>query len=312
MTSLPLVSVIIPTYNCSAYIRQTIDSVLAQTYSNIELLVIDDGSTDNTINIIQEYGYRLQLICKDNAGVSSARNLGIEKASGQYVCFLDHDDYWYPGKISQQVEAFVNCPEVGIVYSCFKCWLPDEQGNFSSPDSMDVVPISSEIEPDFSGWIYHLLLLDCWVLTSTAMINTDVFQSCGIFDESLPYSEDWELWLRVARKYQFIKLRGTTTLYRQHHQQGNRLVRPVDYRTKLLINAKRRWGLCSSDGRCLPIQQFNRQLAKYHADYGLHQLKAGSKKESFISLAKAWVLFPLNIKYLAYILAGCIGWRPTY
>lgn len=309
---LPLVTVIIPSYNCEAYISETIECVLAQTYPNIELIVIDDGSTDNTKNVIRSYGEKLTLISKENTGVCAARNLGIQKASGEYICLLDHDDYWFPDKISQQLELFKNHPETGVVYSHFACWSPDRDGNFSDQSCVDIVPISNDIDYAFSGWIYHLLLLDCWVLTSTAMIRANVFEKCGLFDEQLPYSEDWDLWLRISRNYQFIKLKCTTTLYRQHPQQGNRKVRSIDYRTKLLESTKKKWGLCSPDGACISKQKFNRQLAKYHADYGLHLLMANYKKQSMVSFLKAWVKFPIKLKYLAYIAACCVGWKPSW
>lgn len=309
---LPLVTVIIPSYNCEAYISDTIDCVLAQSYSNIELIIVDDGSTDNTQNIIHGYGDKLTLICKENAGVCAARNLGIQKASGEYICLLDHDDYWFTNKIAQQLELFKTHPDTGVVYSHFACWSPDKVGAFPAQDSVDVIPISNEIDHTFSGWIYHLLLLDCWVLTSTAMIHADVFKTCGFFDENLPYSEDWDLWLRISRNYPFTKLKGTTTLYRQHPQQGNKKVRPIDYRTQLLINSKNKWGLCSPDGRCLSKWEFSRQLAEYHAGYGLYQLIAGYKKQALLSLFKAWLQFPIKFKYIAYILACILGWKPNW
>jgi glycosyltransferase involved in cell wall biosynthesis len=308
----PLVSVIIPSYNCESYIKETIESVLSQDYKNIELIVIDDGSTDATTHIVKSFGNMVKIICTTNGGVCRARNIGLKHASGQYICFLDHDDYWLPDKITQQIKTFEEYPDTGIVYSRFLRWTPDSQGHFENPIYTNNILLSTEIDSEYSGWIYHLLLLDCWVLTSTAMIKSEVLASCGAFDETLPYSEDWDLWLRISRKYQFIKLTSVTTLYRQHPQQGNRQVRPIDYRTTLLKNAKIKWGLCSPDGICLNSKQFQHQLAEYHMDYAIHQLKSGQKNKSIESLMEAWLSNPFRIKYIAYILFIVFGWRPSW
>ncbi len=150
------------------------------------------------------------------------------------------------------------------------------------------------------------------MLTSTAMFRAEVFAKCGTFDESLPFSEDWDLWLRISQQYPFIKLRRPTTLYRQHPQQGNRLIREIDYRTMLLIKSARKWGLCSRDGRCLPQLEFNRTIAKHHAAFALNHLKVSHKKIAIRSFLKAWIANPLHLKYLAYILAALIGWKPSW
>jgi glycosyltransferase involved in cell wall biosynthesis len=284
---------------------------LAQDYPSIELLVVDDGSTDRTVDIVRSYGQRIKLIVQKNSGVCAARNRGIQESTGQYICFIDHDDYWYPNKISTQVKSFTEHPETGVVYSDFTLWHPDSSGTFPHPDSIKTA-ITNDIDEKFSGWIYHLLLLDCWVLTSTAMFCSEVFQKCGVFDETLPYSEDWELFLRLSREFRFLKLNQSTTLYRQHRQQGNRKVRNIDYRTNLLINSTRKWGLCSQNGLCLSKMIFIRQLGEYHSSFGLNHLLAGNKNIAIRSLIKAWITYPLKIKYLAYVLAGLIGWKPNW
>jgi glycosyltransferase involved in cell wall biosynthesis len=309
----PVVSVIIPSYNCERYIAETIDSVLAQDYPAIELLIVDDGSTDSTRAIVRSYDAKVRLITQDNAGVCVARNRGIQEAKGQFICLMDHDDYWCPGKISRQIRAFEEYPDTGIVYSEFIVWNPDPEGIFPAPACINKTLAENDgIDNELSGWIYHQLLLDCWVLTSTAMLRSEVFSQCGVFDEKLPYSEDWELWLRLSRNYRFVKIKKPTTLYRQHPNQGNKKVRPIDYRTQLLENSVQKWGLASQDGRHLTTSQFNRQLAEYHAAFGLHHLMAGNKKIATQSLFKAWTCFPSRLKYIAYIAFGLLGWKPNW
>src|SRR5687768_3824605 len=167
MASKPVVSVIIPTYNCEAYIAETVDSVLGQTFGNLEIIVIDDGSTDRTREIVASYGPLVRLITQANSGVCAARNRGIREAAGRYLCLMDHDDYWFADKLALQVQEMERQPQVGLVYSTFVFWYPDAEGRFPDPGSYRTVPEPSGVDEAFSGWIYHLLLLDCWVLTSS-------------------------------------------------------------------------------------------------------------------------------------------------
>lgn len=311
--SQPIVSIIIASYNCAAYIAETISSVLAQSLKDIEIIVVDDGSSDETRQIVSSFGPPVRLLTQSNAGVCVARNRGIREARGQFICLMDHDDYWFPDKLAHQVRMLQDHSETGVVYSAFTLWYRDEQRNqFPDPASLNLDIDPGEVDPDYSGWIYHQFLLDCWMLTSTAMFRPEVFTTCGLFDETLPYSEDWDLWLRISQQYPFIKLRRPTTLYRQHPQQGNRLAREIDYRTRLLKNAVKKWGLCSQDGRCVTRHAFNKQLAIYHSSFALGHLRAGHKKLAVTAFLKSWATYPRNIKTLAYIPAAFLGWKPGW
>lgn len=309
----PIVSIIIASYNCAAYIAETIGSVLAQSLKDVEIIVVDDGSSDDTPRIVSAFGAPVRLLTQPNSGVCVARNRGIREARGRYICLMDHDDYWFPDKLENQVRMLEYHPEAGVVYSAFTLWYRDEKHNrFPDPATLNEAIDPSEIDPEYSGWIYHQFLIDCWMLTSTAMFRPEVFTNCGMFDESLPYSEDWDLWLRISQKYPFIKLRRSTTLYRQHPHQGNRLARGIDYRTRLLKTAVKKWGLCSRDGRCVSRHVFNKQLALYHASFALGHLRAGNRKLAVTAFLQSWLTNPLNIKSLAYIPAAFIGWKPGW
>lgn len=309
----PVVSIIIPTYNCALYIAETIASVLDQSFKDIELIVVDDGSTDATRDIVASFSQPVRLVTQANAGVCVARNRGISEASGKYICLMDHDDYWFPHKLDRQVHTLEQQPETGVVYSSFILWHRDKSsGQFPSPDTFDLNSYSDDTVPEFSGWIYHQFLIDCWMLTSTAMFRAEIFDQCGLFDESLPYSEDWDLWLRISRRYPFVQLRRPTTLYRQHAQQGNRLARDIDYRTRLLQDSVKKWGLCSQDGRCVTRHAFNKQLATYHSSFALGHLRAGNRKLAITALLKSWTTYPRNIKPLAYLSAAFMGWKPGW
>lgn len=306
----PTVSVIIPSYNCEPYIAETINSVLNQSFKDIELIVVDDGSTDRTREIVASYAEPVRLVTQENSGVCAARNHGIREAKGRFICLMDHDDYWYPHKLASQVDLLQTHPEVGVVYSAFVLWHRGADGLFPDTSTYDLGHEGTD--PDYSGWIYHQFLIDCWMLTSTAMFRAEVFERCGVFDESLPYSEDWDLWLRISQEYLFIKQTRTTTLYRQHPLQGNRKVRDIDYRTRLLESAVKKWGYCSRDGRCTREADFRRQLAGFHLSYGFSHLRAGNRMRGAHAFARAWRTWPVNPRSLAYMAAAIVGWKPKW
>lgn len=309
---MPTVSVVIPAYNCESFIAETLSSILNQTYKDIEIIVIDDGSTDRTTQIAASFGDTVRVVQKPNAGVCKARNAGIAEARGEFICLMDHDDYWFPEKLERQLGEMERHPEAGGVYSEFILWYPNSpDGAFPNPESFDLSSYPDDTDPEYSGWIYHQFLMDCWILTSTAMFRREVFAACGVFDESLPYSEDWELWIRISHEYPLIKLTRPTTLYRQHPGQGNRLIREKDYRTSLILESAKKWGLCSRDGRCVPRADFARNLALYHAMYALEHVKADHKWIAVQSFLKAWTTYPSRLKYLAYIPATFLGWKPS-
>jgi len=303
-----LVSVVIPTHNCERYIGQTIESVLAQSHRNLEVIVVDDGSSDRTPEIVGGFGEPVVLTRQSNQRVCAARNRGFELSRGAYVCFLDHDDYWFPWKLQRQLDAFAARPESGVVYTAFHRWTPID-ALFPEPGGLDPGdPGSCRFDPEFSGWIYHQFLIDCWALTSTAMIRRDVFEASERFDTSLPYSEDWDLWLRLSRTHPFTKIDAVSTLYRQHELQGSRTIRDIDYRTRLLAQARERWGLTSPDGRGVTAREFERNIAKYHMHYGFDHLRHGSLAQARRAFFRAWRYHPLQFKYAMLGVAALTGW----
>lgn len=306
----PLVSVVIPTYNCEAHIADTLASVLAQTYRPLEVIVVDDGSTDATRRIVEGFAPEVTLIAQSNQRVCRARNNGFAQSHGEFVCFMDHDDHWFPWKLARQVEAFAARPDAGVVFTAFEFW-HEVDGRFPPAREREVADDGPPpVRADLSGWIYHRFLIDCWALTSTAMIRRTAMQASGGFDPELPYSEDWDLWLRLSREHPFVMLDRVSTLYRQHATQGSRMVRDIDYRTRLLWRARARWGLASPDGQALPASEFDRNIARYHMEFGLHHLAHGRRSTALRALFKAWRTHPARPRYAALCVAAALGWRP--
>jgi len=185
----PLISVIIPTYNRGYMLKHAIESVLAQDFKNFELIVSDDGSTDNTSEIICSYGNKIKSIHRENKGVSAARNRGIAIASGAFITFLDSDDLWLPGKLSAQIDFF-NSNHEALICQTEEMWIRN---------GVRVNPMKKHKKN--SGMIFEPSLLLCLVSPSAVMIRKELFDIVGLFDETLPACEDYDLWLRITCKF---------------------------------------------------------------------------------------------------------------
>lgn len=182
---LPLVSVIIPTYNRAVLVQQTIDSVLAQTYPAIEIIVVDDGSTDETMARLAEYAGRVTVIQQNNQGVAAARNQGIRRAQGIYLTFLDDDDLIEPAKIARQTELLQSQPAVGLVHCGY--YLSDKDGRLR--DKVWLWPQAD---------LLRELACHNFIWSGAPLIRRECLTTVGLFDEQLTNGQDWDLWLRLA------------------------------------------------------------------------------------------------------------------
>jgi len=185
----PQVSVIIPTYNRGWIIKEAIDSVLAQDYTEFELIVVDDGSTDHTSDVLDSYRSVIKVLSQKNKGVSAARNRGIAQASGKFIAFLDSDDLWLPQKLSTQVEFFNKTPDA-LICQTEEVWIRN---------GLRVNPKKRHKKP--SGMIFKLSLELCLVSPSAVMIKRSLFDRVGEFDETLLACEDYDLWLRISCRF---------------------------------------------------------------------------------------------------------------
>ena len=201
---MPKISVVIPVYNGEKTIQETIKSVLSQTFSDFELIVINDGSQDSTVNRVATIqDTRVKVVSYPNAGLSATRNRGISLATGEYISFIDADDLWTPDKLEAQFNALQENPQASVAYS----WTDhiDECGQF----------FRSGPHFTFNGNVYaRLLLIDFVGSGSNPLIRTQAFAEVGGFDESLPAVEDWDMWLRLAARYQFVAVPSPQIFYR--------------------------------------------------------------------------------------------------
>jgi glycosyltransferase involved in cell wall biosynthesis len=185
-----LVSVILPTFNRCNYLQEAIASVLAQTYPRFELIVIDDGSTDQTTALLETYqDKRLRVLNQSNQGVSAARNQGIRQARGEFISLLDSDDYWRPEKLACQIDFFRTHPHLQICQT-EEIWIRN---------GLRVNPKLRHQKRD--GFIFEPSLALCLISPSAVMLRAGLMEEVGLFDEDLPACEDYDLWLRVTYKY---------------------------------------------------------------------------------------------------------------
>jgi glycosyltransferase involved in cell wall biosynthesis len=212
----PLVSAIIPTYNRMEAVRRAIESVLAQTYAEIEIIVVDDGSMDETRDVAASYGHSIKYLYQRNQGPAVARNTGILAVKGQLLAFLDSDDLWAPDKVERQVDVFMKNP------SCFICAtghkVVDGDGNVINTTVLG----SYELALIKKGELYKNFFA-----TPTVMMRVECFLDVGFFDPHLHFAEDWDMWLRVMEKYylQYLDEALTTIVV---HQESITRTAPIE------------------------------------------------------------------------------------
>lgn len=204
--TMPKISVVIPAYNAMTYLPDTLNSVLGQTFTDFEVLIIDDGSTDHIQSWFAQsvIDSRVRLISQINQGLSGARNIGIKNAQGEYVAFLDADDLWVPTKLEKQTDWLDDNPAVGLIYN----WtaLIDAEGKPTGRI------MGGNVEGDVLQEILQHNIIDC----PSVLVRRQCFENVGLFDCTLRSVEDWDMWIRIARCYPFAVTKEPLVYYRQH------------------------------------------------------------------------------------------------
>lgn len=215
---MPIVSVIIPTYNRKTYVQEAIDSVLAQTYTNYEIIVVDDGSTDKTNEMLQiRYENQIRYVWQENQGESAARNRGIEMAQGKYIAFLDSDDLWLPYKLEKQTKILNARPEVALVSS--EAWLINSLGEKIGNQLLGRNANSESLNTE-------QLCLENKIVASTVLLRRSASDLVNNFNVNIQYGEDWDLWLRLSLNWELMSIPEPLAMYRQHSDSQNQFPNP--------------------------------------------------------------------------------------
>jgi glycosyltransferase involved in cell wall biosynthesis len=306
---LPLVSVIIPAYNCAEFVGEAVRSVMQQDYPRKEIIAVNDGSTDGTLSVLQSFGNEILVVDQPNGGAAAARNTGLRHAKGDYIAFLDGDDVWFAGKLGVQVRYLEEHPHVGLVFTDWTIW----------PESRDPRPFhrrphlgkspSDEMDPSQSGWIYSRLLLDCVLNTSTVLIRSAIVRKVGDFDQSLRNGQDYDLWLRISRIAEIHKLVAPLAVYRHHGGNSTHHPKPTNYAYVVVTRALARWGPHGPDGREPDRAALRRRLAALCFDFAYKHYWKGDPALARQSLIQCLRHRPFWLRAWLYLAVSFISRR---
>lgn len=270
------VSVVVPCFNAARWIGGALSSVYLQDWPEPEVLVVDDGSSDHSVTLVREQFPRAKLLQQRNRGAAAARNAGLEKATGDWVAFLDADDYWLPGKLRAQMELLAAHPEARMACTGWAVW--PSTAPLPLPEELDPLAHSANVAVRAegpSGWIYPELLLGCCVWTSTVLARRDLLVELEGFDCGLKVGEDYDLWLRASRLTPILRVGRPLALYRQHPASLTRQAPAENYEAKVVERAVQRWGYASPDGRSVRKSDVSRSLARSWRDFAEANLSSG-------------------------------------
>ena len=279
MSAAPTISVVVPCFNAERYIATAIESVLKQDWPSLEVIVVDDGSTDGSAERVRglcRAHANVRLFEQANAGVAAARNHGLRQASGEWIAFLDADDLWLPGKLQAQWSLLQSRPDARMAYTAWQVWESAEP----VPDTAYLTGLLAEAGCSArwsgpSGWIYADLLLDSEVWTSTVLTHRGVFDEIGVFDPSLRIGEDWDLWLRASRVTPILRVPRPYALYRMHPSNITRRAPDQNFTNVVISRALARWGYDSPDGSSASKAAVDSGLARSWSDFAGANLLAG-------------------------------------
>lgn len=245
----PVVSVVTPTFNRADFLPFAVESVLAQTFRDFELLVIDDGSTDSTRHLMESYtkDLRVRYFYQPNQGQSVARNRGLEEARGEFICFLDSDNAWFPDKLQKSLDAFRVHPDVDVIY-----------GDFLEIDETGAELGTNKMRRH-TGHITSELLKDNFVSMNTTMTRRQCFSEMGGFDAADRLAEDYGLWLRFSTRYRFYYLPEVLGYYRVMEDQiSSDKVRRLNANERLLLS------FLDAYAGCVTSKQRRRGLSHFY------------------------------------------------
>lgn len=287
----PLISIVIPAYNAETFIAEAINSVLVQDYEPCEIIVVDDGSTDNTPGILEKYHDRIRVIYQPNAGLGSARNTGIAAAQGELIAFLDADDRWLPGKLTKQWESLNQNPNAGLVHTDLLEWRPHE----STQTHREIG------RGEFQGPCLNRLIRNNRVLPSTVLVKKECLDRVGIFDPQPSGVEDWDLWLRIAREYEFAFVSEPLVLYRMH--DTNMSANSLRMRSGEFYVLQKTLANMLELSQTIDRRSLHKRLHELAFDIGYHHFILGNLPPAREYFAKALGFSSFSLKAWGYLLA---------
>jgi glycosyltransferase involved in cell wall biosynthesis len=289
----PKVSVIIPAYNSAAWLSEAIDSALNQTVAPLDVIVVDDGSTDDTPRIREPYRERIRVIVQENKGPSAARNRGIEAAAGDLIAFLDADDLWLAEELEKQLACLREHPRAGLVHSAVIRWACGNGGT-SGPDDHG---------RGVAGNCYERLFHRCGIMMSSAVVRRGCLVRVGGFDEGIrrPTTEDYDLWFRVARYHEIAYVEEPPVLYRLHDSNASN--QTLAMAEDILFVVRKALAADPSLGRSLGRAVVNNRLFDLLFEIGYHHREAGRTAE-----ARSYFFGACAIAHSART-PGCCTWR---
>jgi glycosyltransferase involved in cell wall biosynthesis len=288
---MPSVSVIIPTYNCAPSVGAAIESALRQTYQDFEIVVVDDGSEDNTEQIARRFGKKVAYVKQNQAGPAAARNYGIRISSSKYIAFLDADDIWDPRKLEEQVRVLDEDLEIGLVCSDFA--VTSDDGSVSPSYLKDCRHARS-------GYVFNEVIQENFILTSSVLLRRSCLSEVGMFDEALMRSEDRDLWLRVSYRWKVRILPKPLVVKR--NRPDNLMSDPAafaPFRIRLFEKLIRTTLDLSAHSRRLIRQQLSWNFLDVGYDCFCRDRTRDARKNLWSSLSYNWT----NRRALAYLLA---------
>ncbi len=214
------VSVVIPTYNYGRFIAEAIGGALGQTLEPIEIIVVDDGSTDDTEKVVREFGDRVRYIRQENAGVCAARNRGVAESSGEYIAFLDADDIWLPEKLEKQIAKFAEDRDIGLVH----CGMREFDGETGDTIQLHLDGGEGSVANDLLLWEKPGVNVSGTVI----VVTREAFEKSGGFDTEMKVGEDWDFCYRVAREYKVGFVQESLVDYRSHSASAHRNVAEME------------------------------------------------------------------------------------
>jgi glycosyltransferase involved in cell wall biosynthesis len=252
----------------------------------MELILVDDGSTDASLQIMRNYGDRIHLIHQDRAGPAAARNRGIRAAQGDYLAFHDADDVWMPGKLEAQIRFMLERPEFQIVFGQFAFWNPDEYKRYPDPTLFLDRPETWEVKEPLSGSIYVDELMDSCIAMITPVVRREVFETIGGFDETLLGGSDYDFWLRATHRFRAHKMPQCFAAYRLQTKGVTGTPKAINFPFVVLKRAVDTFGLTGPDGRNASAQAVNQRLADTWLNFALLHIDRGSRRIALHALAK--------------------------